>query len=282
MTQELCTWLYTPASSAEKLQKSLLRGADAVIFDLEDAVHPDQKPAARQALREFLSDGVPVESSRVYVRVNALDSAWGRADLEALTGLDAVEGIRVPKVESAAQLSEVRRILGAGPQIQALVESPAGTHALSEICFSDHAAAVSLGESDLRAELNLDGDVVLDQLRGQLVLLLAAAGKAAPTASVYPRIKDLEGLRDDCARLRRMGFYGRTVLHPLQLEVVAEAFTPTAQEQEWAHRVVEADQASAEKGEGAVMLDDGQFVDRPFVVKARTILRRAGVQSAQP
>lgn len=277
MTEELCTWLYTPASSAEKLQKSLLRGADAVIFDLEDAVHPDQKPAARQALREFLSDGVPVESSRVYVRVNALDSAWGRADLEALTGLDAVEGIRVPKVESVAQLREVRRILGEEPLLQALVESPAGTHALSEICFSDDVASVSLGESDLRAELNLDGDVVLDQLRGQLVLLLAAAGKPAPTASVYPRIKDLEGLRDDCARLRSMGFYGRTVLHPLQLEVVAEAFTPTAQEQEWAHRVVEADQASAEKGEGAVMLDDGQFVDRPFVVKARTILRRAGV-----
>lgn len=282
MTEELCTWLYTPASSGNKLEKSLHRGADAVIFDLEDAVHADQKANARSALVEFLASRTAREGSRIFVRVNELESPWGSADLEAVAALEAVEGIRVPKVESPAQVQQVRDIVGTSKSLQALVETARGLRSMNDIVESPGTSSVSIGESDLRAELNLEGDVLLDHVRSDLVIALASAGKSAPCASVYPQIKDLEGLRADCLRMRAMGFYGRSVLHPMQLEVVSEAFKPQNHEIEWAHRVVEADRLSAERGDGAVMLEDGQFVDKPFVAKANTILRRSAVATIQP
>lgn len=279
---EICTWLYTPASSGGKLDKALHRGADAVIFDLEDAVHIDQKTNARAELVEFLSSvseqpGSNAAMSRIYVRVNALDSPWGMDDLTAIAGLPAVEGVRVPKVESLADLRRVESVVSAGKKIQILLESPLGLAALEELCLAGGASSVSLGDNDLRATLNLEGEAVLDQIRIRLVMALAAAGKEAPTGSVYPRIKDLDGLRADSIRLRGMGLFGRTVLHPMQLETVRDAFRPDSEEIDWAHNVVEAAERISAQGSGAVMLPDGQFVDRPFVTRAETILRRAGV-----
>ncbi|MBM6589254.1 CoA ester lyase [Brevibacterium sp. RIT 803] len=288
---EICTWLYTPASSGGKLDKALHRGADAVIFDLEDAVHVDRKTSARAELVEFLSSVsvLPVSESpdssaaisRIFVRANALDSPWGVDDLNAIARLPAVEGIRVPKVESLADLSRIESIISAGKKIQILLESPLGLAALEELCRADGSSSVSLGDNDLRAVLNLEGEVVLDQIRIRLVMALAAAGKEAPSGSVYPRIKDLEGLRADSVKLRGMGFFGRTVLHPMQLETVRDAFRPDSEEVDWAHSVVEAADRISAQGSGAVMLSDGQFVDRPFVVRAETILRRAGVDRRQ-
>lgn len=283
---EICTWLYTPASSDGKLDKALHRGADAVIFDLEDAVHVDRKSSARAELVEFLSSvsELPASESpdssaaisRIFVRVNALESPWGIDDLRAIAKLPAVEGIRVPKVESVADLRRIESVVSAGKKIQILLESPLGLAALDELCRADGTSSVSLGDNDLRAALNLEGEAVLDQIRIRLIMALATAGKEAPTGSVYPRIKDLEGLRADSIRLRGMGFFGRTVLHPMQLETVRDAFRPDSEQVDWAHSVVEAAERISAQGSGAVMLSDGQFVDRPFVTRAETILRRAG------
>ncbi|MCF2573987.1 HpcH/HpaI aldolase/citrate lyase family protein [Brevibacterium sp. UCMA 11754] len=288
---EICTWLYTPASSGGKLDKALHRGADAVIFDLEDAVHVDRKTSARAELVEFLSSVsvLPASESpdssaaisRIFVRANALDSPWGIDDLNAIAKLPAVEGIRVPKVESLTDLSRIESVVSARKKIQILLESPLGLAALEDLCRAGGPSSVSLGDNDLRAVLNVEGEAVLDQIRIRLVMALAAAGKEAPTGSVYPRIKDLEGLRSDSVRLRGMGFFGRTVLHPMQLETVRDAFRPDSQEVDWAHSVVEAADRISAQGSGAVMLSDGQFVDRPFVVRAETILRRAGVDRRQ-
>ena len=298
---EICTWLYTPASSAAKLEKALYRGADAVIFDLEDAVHVDRKSAAREELVEFLTSlAAPSEPghtrsddageasapragspSRIYVRVNSLDSKWGIDDLAAFGGLPIVEGIRVPKVESLSDLRRIESLTDSNKKIQVLLESALGVRSLEELCHDGGSSSVTLGDNDLRAALNLEGEAVLDQFRIRLVLALAAAGKEAPSGSVYPRIKDLTGLRDDSVRLRGMGFFGRTVLHPLQLETVREAFRPSKEEVEWALSVVAAAERIGSQGSGAVMLEDGQFVDRPFVARAETILQRAGGPSAQ-
>lgn len=283
---EICTWLYTPASRSGKLDKALHRGADAVIFDLEDAVHVDQKISARAELVEFVismsrtsaNEISGTESaSRIYVRVNALDSPWGTDDLTAIAALPAVEGIRVPKVESLTDLREIEAVVGGGKKIQVLLESPLGLRSLEELCRAGGTSSVSLGDNDLRATLNLEGEAVLDQIRIRLVMALAAAGKEAPAGSVYSRIKDLDGLKEDSIRLRGMGFFGRTVLHPMQLETVRDAFRPDDEEIDWAHSVVEAADRISAQGSGAVMLPDGQFIDRPFVIRAKTILHRAGV-----
>ncbi|MGO2035088.1 MAG: HpcH/HpaI aldolase/citrate lyase family protein [Brevibacterium sp.] len=292
---DICTWLYTPASSASKLEKALNRGADAVIFDLEDAVDIGKKVAARAELVEFLDTISPATGyegghaegpqyatrSRIYVRVNALDSPWGAEDLRAISEIAAVEGVRVPKVESLGEVRRIESIVGRRKKVQLLIESAVGLGALEQLCLASGSTSVSLGDNDLRAELNLEGESVLEMLRTRLVVALAAAGKEAPSGSVYPRIKDLDGLRSDSLRLRGMGFFGRSVLHPMQLDTVRESFRPDSREIEWAHSVVEAANKSASEGHGAIMLPDGQFVDRPFVVRAETILERAGVEFSQ-
>lgn len=290
---EICTWLYTPASSTSKLEKSLHRGADAVIFDLEDAVHVDRKSSARAELVEFMKsrvgasegiaehgedkteDAVGGGRSSIYVRVNPLDSPWGMDDLAAIADVAAVEGIRVPKVSSLADLRRIEAIVGSDKKVQVLLESALGVQSLDELCRAEGTSTVTLGDNDLRAELSLEGEAVLDQVRIQLVLALAAAGKDAPAGSVYPHIRDLSGLKNDSVRLRRMGFFGRTVLHPMQLETVRDAFRPSDEEIAWAYDVIDAAERISAEGSGAVMLPNGQFVDRPFVIRAETILQRA-------
>lgn len=297
---EICTWLYTPASSTAMLDKALHRGADAVIFDLEDAVHIDRKSSARAELVEFMKSQASVSNgvaecaenqteeavgtggrSRIYVRVNPIDSPWGMDDLTAIAGMAAVEGIRVPKVNSLADLRRIEAVVGSDKKLQVLLESALGVQSLDELCRAEGTSTVTLGDNDLRAELNLEGEAVLDQVRIRLVLALAAAGKEAPAGSVYPRIRDLAGLKDDSIRLRRMGFFGRTVLHPMQLETVRDAFRPSDEEIDWAYDVIDAAERISAEGSGAVMLPNGQFVDRPFVVRAETILQRAEAGQGQ-
>ncbi|MGW9552200.1 HpcH/HpaI aldolase/citrate lyase family protein [Citricoccus zhacaiensis] len=273
--KDICTWLYTPASSTDKLEKALTRGADAVIYDLEDAVHPDRKEFALSALVEFLAHRPDTPDTSVFVRINPLDSPWSAREIEELADVRGLEGIRIPKVELPSQLEGIRRTLP-GVRLQALVETASGVASIQDLCASDAVDSVSLGDNDLRAGLKLGHDMVLDQIRGRLVIAHAAAGKAAPNGSVYPRIKDLDGLREDSLHLKGLGFYGRSVLHPSQIHVVQDAFRPDQQEIEWAEEVVEADRSSSMEGVGAVMLANGQFVDKPFVDKAREILRRAG------
>lgn len=273
--KDLCTWLYTPASSSDKLEKALSRGADAVIYDLEDAVHPDRKEFALSCLVEFLAHRPDTPDTAVFVRVNPLESRWSAREIELLATSPGIDGLRIPKVERPEQLDGIR-IAFPNVRLQALVETASGVASIPQLCAADGIDSVSLGDNDLRAGLNLGHDTILDQIRGQLVIAHAAAGKAAPNGSVYPRIKDIEGLRRDSLHLKGLGFYGRSVLHPAQIDVVREAFQPDLQEIEWAESVMEADRKSAGEGIGAVMLDNGQFVDKPFVDKARSILRRAG------
>lgn len=271
----ICTWMYTPASKAERLEKALYRGADAVIYDLEDAVAPDRKGYARDALREFLTGVTPrADASRIYVRINEPASPWFADDLGGLSEVPHIEGIRVPKVDTPAVLERVAAVLPGKP-LHALAETPLAVARLEALAGSPRVHTIGLGDNDLRVALRLHSDEALQHLRVRLVVALAAAGKQAPAGSVYPRIHDLEGLLEDTRRLRSIGFFGRSVLHPAQLEAVRAGFAPSAEEVEWALAVVEADKAAAARGDGAVMLENGQFVDKPFVERAREILAQA-------
>lgn len=277
MNPEL-TWLYCPAIREDLLQKAGRSEADVVIYDLEDAVLPGQKDSAREALRAFLSsmaqddrEGLP----KIHVRINDLRSPWAAADIDMLSRVEVIDAVRVPKVESPTELEPLKDSLGEVP-VHALVETAKGLNNLDSICAADDIAGVSLGDADLRAELRLHGEQALDIFRVQLVVALAAHNKPAPTGSVYIDLADMDGLLAHTRHLRTLGFIGRTALHPKQLPLIREAFTPSAEEAAKARQLVDAaKEASTNDSSGAFTMEDGRFVDAPIIRQAETTLALA-------
>ncbi|MEV0319595.1 HpcH/HpaI aldolase/citrate lyase family protein [Streptomyces sp. NPDC050658] len=267
------TWLYAPGDRPAVVAKALLAGADAVIVDLEDAVGPDRKEYARSATAELLSEPPPVP---VHVRVNALDGPLSGADLRAIARLPGVSGLRLPKVTSAADVVRVAERSapagGGAPALHALLESAVGLeHAYAIATAHPALHGLSLGEADLRADLGVRDDAGLDWARARVVVAARAAGLAPPAQSVYPDIRDLEGLAASCAHGRALGFLGRAAIHPRQLPVIERSCLPTPEEVDHAEQILKA--ATTESG--ALALPDGTFVDTAVVEGARRTLALA-------
>ena len=268
------TWLYAPASRPELVEKALASRAHAVIVDLEDAVAPASKEAARDGLAGLL--GAP-HAQTVCLRINGLASPWWRDDLAAAASLPGVGSLVVPKVESAADVLcvvEVLEGLGSELGVRCLLESARGVEAAAEIASaSPRVVGISLGEADLRGELRCE-DAGLDHARGRVVLVAAATGLMRPPQSVYPRLRDPEGLARSCAHGRALGFLGRAAIHPEQLDEIERAYLPTAAELESARELLGGP-------EGARVQPDGSFVDAAFVRAARehvALAERYGVR----
>ncbi|MEU7692730.1 HpcH/HpaI aldolase/citrate lyase family protein [Microbispora hainanensis] len=261
------TWLYVPADRPDRIGKALGGEADMVIVDLEDAVAPENKDAARAGVAALLATPRP----RVEIRVNDVRTPYGQADLHALgTLLRGSGGLRVPKVESA---DEVRRIADAVPGVplRLIIESAPGLERAFEIATASPAVAgIGLGEADLRADLGVTDEAGLAWARSRIVVAARAAGLPAPAQSVYANVRDLDGLAASCASGRAMGFRGRAAIHPVQLPVIAAAYHPTEEEIAAALEVVSA------ADQGAVALADGRFVDEAVVRQARRVLADAG------
>ncbi|MFJ1601112.1 HpcH/HpaI aldolase/citrate lyase family protein [Streptomyces sp. NPDC088261] len=256
------TWLYVPGDRPEVMAKALSRGADVVIVDLEDAVAPDRKEHARAATAEFLSEP---HATPVHVRID------DGPDAAALSGLPGLSGLRLPKVTHA---SDIHRIAARTPDtaLYALLESAMGVeHAYAIATAHPAVRGIGLGESDLRADLGVRDDSGLDWSRGRVVVAARAAGLAPPAQSVFPDVRDLEGLAASCAHGRALGFLGRAAIHPRQLPVIERAYLPTSREIEAAEEVVEA----ATREGGAQSLPDGRFVDAAIVAAARRTLALA-------
>jgi citrate lyase subunit beta/citryl-CoA lyase len=253
--------------------KALVSGADIVLIDLEDAVAPHRKKYARAATAELLSDAPPVP---VHVRVNALDGPVAEADLSTLAPLPGLSGLRLPKVTSPADVVRVAEHAapaekGATP-LYALLETALGVeHAFTIAAAHPAVRGIGLGEADLRADLGVREDAGLDWARARIVVAARAAGLAPPTQSIYPDIRDLEGLAASCAHGRTLGFLGRAAIHPRQLPVIEHAYLPTPAEVETAELIVKA--AATEPG--AQALPDGRFVDAAVVACARRTLALA-------
>ncbi|GAA2275146.1 CoA ester lyase [Nonomuraea roseoviolacea subsp. roseoviolacea] len=267
------SWLYVPGDRPERFAKAAASGADVVIIDLEDAVAPARKDEARANaaayLRERASDPGDVA---VHVRVNDLTMPRGRDDVAALAGLPGLDGLRLPKVESAAVLDA----LGDCPApAYAVLESAAGVLAASAVAAHPRVAGVALGEQDLSAELSVTDVAALNQLRLQVVLAAAAACLPPVPMSVYPNVRDEEGLLASCAAGRAIGMFGRAAIHPRQIPVIRRAFTPTEEETARAEEIAEAAERAEREGLGAVALPDGRFVDAPIVARARRTLALA-------
>jgi citrate lyase subunit beta/citryl-CoA lyase len=246
------TWLYVPADRPDRVPKAIASGAHAVIVDLEDAVVPAHKESARAGLGELPLEGAAVP---VFIRVNALATPWGEADLDAVAALPFA-GVVLPKVESADLPDR---------PVHCMIETPLGLERAFDIASNRHVQGLSLGEADLAAALGA-GDAGLDWARGRVINAARAAGLPRPPQSVYMRIDDLDGLAASCERGRELGFLGRTAIHPAQLPVIEAAYRPGATEVERARRVLGLD------GTGVV---DGLFVDPPIVAAAEQIVALA-------
>ncbi|MGE4341016.1 MAG: CoA ester lyase [Pigmentiphaga sp.] len=262
--------LFVPANRLDRVDKALAAGADHVVVDLEDAVEPQAKAAARAELATFLAARA---GARLLVRVNAAGTDWHADDVAVCTQLDAVAGIMVPKAEDAGLLAPVALCR----PVWAIVESARGLLALRELARVPGLARFMLGTLDLGVDLGLAPDsaaaeTLLDQARYQVLVHSRAAGLAAPIDGVYPRLDDADGLRQHVARARDMGFGGVGCIHPAQVAMTHDVFQPGAAELDWARRVL----AEAERtGLGAFRLD-GAMVDAPVLARARTLLARAG------
>jgi len=267
------TWLYVPGDHPDVVVKALASGADVVLVDLEDAVAPDRKEYARAATADLLSDPPPVP---VHVRVNALDGPLAEADLKTLSPLPGLSGLRLPKVTSPADV--VRVAEGATPSeggaipLYALLETALGVEQAFAIASAHRALrGVSLGEADLRADLGVREDTGLDWSRARVIVAARAAGLPPPPQSVYPDIRDVEGLAASCAHGRTLGFLGRAAIHPRQLPIIERAYLPTQAQIDFAEAIIKA----AATDPGAQALPDGRFIDAAVVTGAHRTLALA-------
>lgn len=268
MSDLIRSWLYCPAHQPELLAKALNSDADAVVIDFEDAVPVGAKARGREGLAAALA--LPTRAER-WVRINALDSAWAADDLEAVTRARP-DGVRIAKCES---VDDIRRWAdSAGLPVALIIETALGLERVFELASAHPlVVGVSLGETDLRASLRADGDQGLDWARGRVVVAARAAGLSSPPQSVYTQVADSERLRVSTERARDSGFFGRSVIHPRQIDIVNSVFTPTP-EQVAAARATLALLEGAEAHDRAAVLDSsGAFVDPAVTERAAAVVQ---------
>lgn len=268
------TWLYVPGDRPERFAKAAASGTDVVIIDLEDAVAPAHKPRAREEALRWLATAAPAS---VEVRVNALGTPWAAEDLRALGDVPALRAVRLPKVGSRGEVQAALKALRARRVgLCCLIETAGGVEAAHEIASAPRVAAITLGEADLAADLGVTDPDALCWARSRIVIAARAAGLPAPALSAFPNVSDLAGLAESCRAGRRLGFRGRTAIHPRQVPVIAAAFAPSAAELADARRVVDSFRLAAEAGDGVVALADGRMLDPAVVAQAQRLLDQAG------
>ncbi|MEI6666679.1 MAG: CoA ester lyase [Acidobacteriota bacterium] len=279
--------LFVPGNNERLLGKVFGAGADAAVIDLEDAVPAEAKAEARRMAAAAVATRAGLAGPRVGVRINGVDSAWWREDLAAVVG-PGLDVIRVPKAESAEQFRlvdqmlhelEVARHVTAGSiGVVATIESAAGVLASADIARAPRVEAFTFGAADFVRDIGADTsstDVATLYARQHLVLTSRAAGLQPPVASVYTQVKDLDGLRRTSDEARALGFFGRSCIHPSQVAIVNQVFTPSGTQVDTARRMLAAWDDAMAKGRAAFTMEDGQFVDEAVVGRARAVVAMA-------
>lgn len=269
--------LCLPASNAKALAKLAILECDATIYDLEDAVAPDMKVAAREALVGHFAAGARAGVEHV-IRINALSSPWGEADLEVV-GRCRPDAVLVPKVESAADLAAVaERLDGEGlseTRLMAMIETPKGVLNVAAIAeaHAPRLSALIVGLNDLRKDTKVprgpDRRVLVPWL--MQVVLAARAYGVAPVDAVSNDFRDLAAFEAECAEGRSMGYDGKMLIHPAQIEPANRHFGPSDEEIAAARRIVAAFDAPEAQGQGAINID-GEMVERLHLDEARKLL----------
>lgn len=266
--------LYIPASKERALDKARALPADAIIFDLEDAVAPDEKTAARDLLKIALAEGGFGARARI-VRINGLDTEWGSGDLAHFAADPNVDALLVPKVSRLAELDNVAAAAHGKP-LWAMMETASGMLNAAQIAQHPSLFGMVMGTNDLAKELGSRHRVDRLPLQASLSLCLLAA-KAHDRViidGVYNAFKDDDGLRSECAQGRDMGFDGKTLIHPAQIEIANRAFAPSEAEVTTARRQIEAFNAAQAAGQGVAVVD-GKIVENLHIVTAQATLAKA-------
>lgn len=278
--------LYVPGDRPLMLAGAAGRGADTLILDLEDAVAPSAKAAAREAVGAHLSAAGAAAAPQLWVRVNSWPACL--ADLDAVVG-PALRGVCLAKTRDAA---EVARVAGELSRLEAergiepgtivvspLLETAAAVLRAAEIAAAPRVARLQVGEADLKVDLGVEtgpDERELWWVRSSVVVASAAAGIDPPVAPVSTNFADLDALRESTIGLKRMGYHGRACIHPAQVAVVNEVFTPTPAEVERARTLMARYHAALGDGRGAFTDADGNMVDLAVVRAARRVLDGAG------
>ena len=270
--------LYIPGSKARALEKARSLAADAIIFDLEDAVAPEEKALAREVLAQALSEGGYGHRARI-VRINGLDTPWGVEDLAVFAAHPGVEAVLIPKVNRAADLDAAEAVTA--KPLWAMMETALGMLNAAEIAAHPKLAGMVMGTNDLGKELGARyrADRLPLQAGLGLCLLAAKAYGRVIVDGVYNAFKDEAGLRAESVQGRDMGFDGKTLIHPAQLEIANAAFAPSVAELDLARRQIAAFTAATVAGQGVAVVD-GKIVENLHIVTAQAVLGKAQMIAA--
>lgn len=272
--------LYMPGSNARALDKAKTLAADSLILDLEDAVAPDAKPLGREQVCAAAASG-EYGRREIAIRINGLDTEWGMADMEAAVKARP-DAILVPKISSAAMIAEAVSLMqkfGAADRtvLWAMMETPIGILSAAEIAAADPRLTVLvMGTNDIAKEVHcaqVPGRLPM-MASLQLCLLAARAHGKVIIDGVYNDIKNEDGFRAECVQGRELGFDGKTLIHPSQLDPCNEVFSPSDKEIEDARKIIAAFEAAKKEGKGVVTVD-GRMIENLHVDNAQRTVAMA-------
>ncbi|AGT09642.1 HpcH/HpaI aldolase/citrate lyase family protein [Paracoccus aminophilus] len=271
MTRPFRSVLYIPAANPRAMEKARTLPVDAIIFDLEDAVSPTEKAAAREALAQALREDYG-NRARI-IRINGLDTEWGEADARRFSGQG--DAILIPKVSHPGDLDRVATLVPETP-LWAMMETAQGMLNASEIAAHPRLAGLVMGTNDLAKEINarFRADRLPMQTGLGLCVLAAKAQGKVVVDGVFNAFRDDEGLRAEAEQGRDMGFDGKSLIHPAQIEVANEVFAPSAQELDLSRRQIAAFEEAEAQGRGIAVVD-GRIVENLHIETARATLARA-------
>ena len=265
--------LYMPAANERALEKAKSISTDAIIFDLEDAVSPDSKEIARAQAIAAVNSG-EYGKRELTIRCNALATPWGHADVAAAASA-CISAVVIPKINSVAEVNEVSAALDAAGapkemMIWAMIETPTAIFDCREIAAHPRVAVLVMGTNDLAKELRAAQVPGRAPLYPSLHTALLAAREAGKTIldGVYNDIKNADGFRSECVQGAEMGFDGKTLIHPDQVGVANDVWSPSEAEVEHARKVIAAFDEALAAGKGVVQLD-GRMIENLHVANAQ-------------
>ena len=266
------SYLFVPCDRLDRLAKALATAADVVVIDLEDAVAPEAKFRARQALMtaQFPPD-------RIMVRINGFNTEWHAHDIDVVCSI-GVRAVMLPKAEDANEIESIASRLGAGVSITALVESAKGIWQALEVARAPGVARLAFGSLDFAQDTgtSLDSQALL-YARSRLVLASRVANLPPPIDGVTTTINEAATLERDVQQAKMIGFGAKLCIHPNQIDTVNRGFVPLPEELSWARAVL----AAAEDSGGAAVMLEGRMIDIPVVKHAKRIVERAERQARQ-
>jgi len=290
MTKKRRTMLYIPGNNPAMLQHGGVYGADSLLLDLEDAVALNQKDSARILVRNMLQD-IDFYQAEVCIRVNHLDTPFGLADLEEIVPLQP-DAIRYPKTETVEELDRLIKTIEEIEDrhglphdkmtIHAMIETALGVQNVFDIAkYSRRIDAITIGGQDLTADMNIknskDGSGI--DLARKMIVMAAKANNIDAIDTVFVDVNDEEGLRAETVYANQLGFAGKAVINPRQIDIIHEVYSPSKEEVRKAYRIVKEFKKNKEAGIGVFAID-GKMVDAPVVTRARHILELSGVEYA--